>query len=60
MNHGYCKSCWWNKDSVCYMQSRGIQRELIVRVEDDSYCPDYINRKKEKQTIDGFIELINK
>ena len=55
MNHGHCKSCWWNKDSVCYMQSIP-DSNFIVKVKDDSYCPDYINRKKEKKATDDFLK----
>lgn len=57
MKHGYCKSCWWNKDSVCYMQSNP-DSGFIVQVKDDSYCPDYTNRTKEKRKIDDFLKAI--
>lgn len=40
------------------MKSSGLQGGLIVRVEDDSYCPYYINRKKEKQPIDDFLKRL--
>lgn len=59
MNHGYCKNCWWNKDSVCHMQSRP-QMDLIVRVKDDGYCPDYLNRSKEKKSIDDFLKNLER
>lgn len=54
MNHGYCKNCWWYLGSVCYMQSRP-KNEFIVRVKDNDYCPDYINRNKEKKSLLDFL-----
>lgn len=30
--------------------------DFIVKVKDDSYCPDYTNRKKEKRLIDDFLK----
>ena len=59
MNHGYCKNCWWYKDSICYMTSN-LQMGLIMRVKDDSYCPDYTNRRKEKESLDDFIKSVEK
>lgn len=69
-NHGYCSKCWWWKIQsstivpfnipdigVCYMHSFGS--ELCV-TNQDSYCPDYYNRKKgnreQKQTIEEWIK----
>ncbi len=50
MNHGYCKNCWWWKRNWCYSQNS--------KAVDMSYCPDYINRRKEnkKQTLDEWIK----
>lgn len=59
MNHGSCRKCWWNKDGICYMQSKP-KFDSIVRVDDDSYCPDYINRAKEKESIDDYLKKIGK
>lgn len=33
------------------------QMGLIMRVKDDSYCPDYTNRAKEKKSIDDFLKI---
>lgn len=30
--------------------------DFIVHVNDDSYCPDYTNREKEKRAIDDFLK----
>lgn len=49
MNHGKCKNCWWYVDGVCYMQS--TPPDYRHKVKEDSYCPDYHNRKKEKTNI---------
>ena len=59
MNHGYCKNCWWWKRhlslaipqtrGICYMQSRNIDcpcAEIFHETPEDTYCPDYINRKR--------------
>ena len=59
MRLGHCKHCWWwkLKDAdlrigQCYMYNN--------RTEEDSYCPDYINRRKENKeygmTLDEWIE----
>ena len=49
MNHGYCENCWWWEPikfdlkeakwvlGVCWMWSNNQPNE--------SYCPDYWNRK---------------
>lgn len=58
-NHGYCKNCWWwlpvEKEctGVCHMQSAGYTHWT----KENSYCPDYINRKKgnKKETIEEWI-----
>ncbi len=47
MNHGYCKNCFWHKWGHCFMQD--------VETNDNSYCPDYYNRKKEKETLEQVI-----
>ena len=60
-NHGYCKNCWWwnrtnNIEGHCIMQS--FSKAAIVRTDENSYCPDYINRekytKKHKETLEEF------
>lgn len=60
-NHGYCKNCWWwNRTGKtvghCIMQS--FSKVVMVRTDEDSYCPDYINRekytKKHKETLEEF------
>jgi len=50
MNHGYCENCWWWEPikfdlkeakwtlGCCWMWNN--------QQENDSYCPDYWNRKK--------------
>lgn len=43
MNHGYCKNCFWHRWNYCFMQD--------VETNDNSYCPDYYNRKREKNTL---------
>ena len=47
MNHGSCKKCFWHKWDYCFMQN--------VEVKDDSYCPDYYNKKKSKETLERII-----
>lgn len=60
-NHGYCKNCWWwnrtrKTAGHCIMQS--FCKVAIVRTDEDSYCPDYVNRekytKKHKETLEEF------
>lgn len=60
-NHGYCKNCWWwNRTGKtvghCIMQS--FSKVVMVRTDEDSYCPDYINRekhiRKHKETLEEF------
>lgn len=60
-NHGYCKNCWWwNRTGKtvghCIMQS--FSKVVMVRTDEDSYCPDYVNRekytKKHKETLEEF------
>lgn len=59
MRLGHCKHCWWWKlinthehTGNCYMHHN--------RTEEDSYCPDYVNRRKEDKeygmTLDEWIE----
>jgi len=31
------------------------QSDALVRVNENSYCPDYINRKYEKEHLENFI-----
>ena len=47
MNHGYCKNCFWHKWNYCFMQN--------VETKDNSYCPDYYNRKKAKESLEQSI-----
>lgn len=45
MNHGHCKDCgWWERMS----DSKGTCHMSVVLKETDrdSYCPDYVNRRK--------------
>ena len=63
MNHGHCKNCWWWKEYYpswrkCYMQSSDEGKYTIT--EENSYCPDYFNRRKEKESLDDFIKNIEK
>lgn len=60
-NHGYCKNCWWwnrtgKATGHCIMQS--FSKVVMVRTDEDSYCPDYVNRekytKKHKETLEEF------
>lgn len=67
-NHGYCKNCWWWKESPvlipphtgivghCYMHSQDCFLAYVTKETD--YCPDYINRKKGNKdgTLDDWIE----
>lgn len=48
MNHGYCKNCFWYKWNHCFTQDVGTK--------DDSYCPDYINRNRTKETLDDYLK----
>lgn len=61
MNHGYCKNCWWWKESYlswgkCYMQDSNEGCYTITN--ENGYCPDYSSRKKEKYPLDDFINSI--
>ena len=40
------------------MQSSDEGKYTITR--EDNYCPDYINRKKEKDSLDDFIKNAEK
>ena len=51
-NHGYCKNCWWYKDNKCWMQCKTVQ--------ENSYCPDYTNRKKEEKKFGKLEDWIDK
>ena len=72
-NHGYCKNCWWWKRLTgestnpniimsnlgkCYMQS---SETFEYHTTEQSYCPDYLNRKKgnKKQTLDEWLISID-
>ena len=50
MNHGYCKNCWWYAYGWCYFEMCTTKRE--------SYCPDYLNRKRgdTKGTLQEWID----
>lgn len=46
-------------EGICYMQSTGIGiegTENYVYTSEDSYCPDYYNRKKEKIKLEDWIK----
>lgn len=47
MNHGYCKNCWWYLSGRCYMH--------MTHVTERDYCPDYMNRIKEKDSLINWI-----
>lgn len=47
MNHGYCKNCFWHKWGHCFMQG--------VETKDNSYCPDYYNRKATNEKLEQSI-----
>jgi hypothetical protein len=60
-NHGYCKNCWWwnrtgKTTGHCIMQSYSCVNMVIA--DENSYCPDYVNRekytKKHKETLEEF------
>ena len=65
-NHGYCKNCWWYKQTKFsgYKIESGKLIEIIGEgfcymhsnnTTDNSYCPDYWNRIKGNKT-DGLLE----
>lgn len=65
-NHGYCKNCWWwnrteKTTGHCIMSS--YSPDAMVRADEDSYCPDYVNRerhnKKCKETLEEFCKSTN-
>ena len=64
MNHGYCKNCWWwEKGSLgfgrCYMHKSNEENYTITN--ENGYCPDYFNRKKDKEhSLDDFIKSLEK
>lgn len=47
MNHGKCANCYWYKWGHCFMQD--------TKTNDNSYCPDYHNRRREKETLEQLI-----
>jgi len=47
MRYGHCKNCWWWLNGICYFQ--------MVRTMMDYYCPDYHNRKKDKEKLIDWI-----
>jgi hypothetical protein len=62
-NHGKCKNCWWwkpienNWTGICYMQTIGCN----YYTDENSYCPDYLNRKKgdKEETLEEWIIRMN-
>ena len=64
MNHGYCKNCWWWKGyypgfGKCYMHRSDSEQYTVT--EENNYCPDYFNRKKDKEhSLNDFIKNIEK
>ena len=62
-NHGKCKNCWWwkpienNWTGICYMQTIGYN----YYTDENSYCPDYLNRKKgdKEETLEEWITKMN-
>lgn len=65
-NHGYCKNCWWwNRTGktigYCIMQS--CSSDAMHRADENSYCPDYVNRekhnKRSKKTLEEFCRDAN-
>lgn len=65
-NHGYCKNCWWwnrtaKNTGHCIMYS--YSPDAMNVADEDSYCPDYINRekenKKQKHTLEEFCRDAN-
>ncbi len=72
MNHGKCKNCWWYwfirgtqyklcqgkltsfpGHGICFMHSTKYKPH---RMDEDSWCPDYINYKKEKMKLEDWIK----
>lgn len=50
MRFGHCKNCyWWDKcrpdKGICFMHTYS---EDTITLE-DSYCPDFVNRKKNEK-----------
>ena len=64
MNHGHCKKCWWWKECYpsvgrCYMHKSNTEQYTITN--ENGYCPDYINCKKENgYSLDDFIKNLEK
>lgn len=64
MNHGRCKNCWWWKEyypyyGKCYMHISDTEQYIVTG--ENNYCPDYFNRKKDKEhSLDEFIKKIEK
>ena len=66
MNHGYCKNCWWweviptlciEMNGKCHMHNGDTEPYTITK--ENSYCPDYTNRKKEEKksgTLEDWIK----
>ena len=64
MKRGHCKGCWWWKEyypyyGKCYMHRTNTEQYTIK--EENEFCPDYCNRRKEKgQSLDDFIKNLEK
>lgn len=65
-NHGYCKNCWWwnrtgKNTGRCLMHS--YSPEAMNVADENSYCPDYVNRernnKRGKETLEEFCKSAN-
>ena len=62
-NFGKCKNCWWwnrhnNISGNCYFQSNENNEYITY---EDSYCPDYYNRRKgdKEKTLKNWCEEHN-
>lgn len=64
MNHGYCENCWWWEpvkfDIIQAKYVLGICWCWKNQIRNDSYCPDYWNRKKgnkENGSLEAWVKL---
>lgn len=53
MRFGYCKTCWWHKEGICYMHR--------CHMHDTDYCPDHLNRRKrsKEEKLEDWIKKHN-
>lgn len=65
MNHGYCENCyWWEPIEFNIRQAKyvlGVCWCWKNQTRNDSYCPDYWNRKKgnkENGTLENWVKTI--